>query len=150
MSSKKSGAPERAGETSIRERRRWLFFGLPLSFTTYSLNRKKLTVRTGLLTTNEDDILLYRVMDTSLRRTLGQKIFGLGSIHVASSDQSLPELVIKNIRHPRDFKDELDERVEAERLRMRVRSSEIYGGDPHDHDHFDDHFDDHDDADMPL
>lgn len=148
MHDKKSETPERADEAPIRERRRWLFFGLPLSFTTYALNRKKLTVRTGLLTTNEDDILLYRVMDTSLRRTLGQKIFGLGSIHVASSDQSSPELVIKNIRHPRDFKDELDERVEAERLRMRVRSGEIYGGDAHDHDH--DCLDDHDHMDMPL
>ncbi len=148
MHENKTEAPAGSHDAPIRERRRWTFFGLPLSFTTYALNRKKLTVRTGLLTTNEDDILLYRVMDTSLRRTLGQKIFGLGSIHVASSDQSLPELVIKNIRHPRDFKEELDERVEAERLRMRVRSGEIYGGDAHDHDHFDDHFDDHDD--LPL
>ncbi len=147
MHENKTEVPAGSQDAPIRERRRWVFFGLPLSFTTYALNRKKLTVRTGLLTTNEDDILLYRVMDTSLRRTLGQKIFGLGSIHVASSDQSLPELVIKNIRHPRDFKEELDERVEAERLRMRVRSGEIYG-DAHDHNHFDDHFDDHDD--MPL
>ncbi len=113
----------------IEERKRWTFFGLPFTFTTYSFNEKKLTVRSGLLTTHEDDILLYRVMDTSLCRTLWQKLFRLGSIRVASSDQSLPELVIKNIRHSRDFKDELDERVERERLRMRVRTGEYLDAD---------------------
>lgn len=114
-----------SNEPLIQERKRWLFFGLPFTFTTYLLSERKLTVRSGLLTTNEDDVLLYRVMDTSLRRTLMQKIFGLGSIHIASSDQSLPELVIKNIRNSRDFKDILDSRVEADRLRMRVRTGEF-------------------------
>lgn len=134
-----SSTPSAPTDTPVlQERKRRVFFGLPLSFTTYSLNHRKLTVRTGLLTTNEDDILLYRVMDTSLRRSLGQKLFGLGSIHVASSDQSLPELIIKNIRHPRDFKERLDERVESERLRMRVRAGEIYGSDPLDDADWDD------------
>lgn len=114
-----------SNEPLIQERKRWLFFGLPFTFTSYLLSDRKLTVRSGLLTTNEDDILLYRVMDTSLRRTLMQKLFGLGSIHIASSDQSLPELVIKNIRNSRDFKDVLDSRVEADRLRMRVRTGEF-------------------------
>lgn len=113
----------------IEERKRWVFFGLPFTFTTYVMNHKKLTVRSGLLTTHEDDILLYRIMDTSLCRTLWQKLFGLGSIRVASSDQSLPELVIRNIRNSRDFKEELDERVEKERLRMRVRSGELFDAD---------------------
>lgn len=122
-------AEEVVASVQIEERKRWIFFGLPFTFTTYVMNNKKLTVRSGLLTTHEDDILLYRVMDTSLCRTLWQKLFRLGSIRVASSDQSLPELVIKNIRNAREFKDELDERVEKERLRMRVRSGELFDGD---------------------
>lgn len=113
----------------IEERKRWGFFGLPLTFTIYRMNNKKLTVQAGLLTTHEDDILLYRIMDTSLCRTLWQKMFGLGSIRVASTDQSLPELVIKNIRNVREFKEILDERVEKERLRMRVRTGEMLEGD---------------------
>lgn len=125
MSTHTHDAP--ASADLVAERKRWTFGGFPFTFTTYMLNGKKLTVRSGLLTTHEDDILLYRIMDTSLCRTLVQKIFRLGSIHVASSDQSLPELVIRNIRHPRDFKELLDERVESERLRMRVRTGEVHG-----------------------
>lgn len=120
-----NGKPIASPAQPIQEKKRWLFFGLPFTFTTYLLNDRKLTVRSGLLTTNEDDILLYRIMDTSLRRTLAQKLFGLGSVRVASSDQSLPELVIKNIRNARDFKEQLDARVEADRLRMRVRTGEF-------------------------
>ncbi len=113
----------------VEERKRWGFFGLPFTFTIYRMNEKKLTVQTGLLTTNEDDILLHRIMDTSLSRTLWQKLFKLGSIRIASTDQSSPELVIKNIRNFRAFKDTLDERVESERLRMRVHIGEVYDGD---------------------
>lgn len=116
-------------ESIMEERKRWGFFALPFTFTVYRMNEKKLTVQTGLLTTNEDDILLHRIMDTSLSRTLWQKLFKLGSIRIASSDQSLPELVIKNIRNAREFKDVLDERVESERLRMRVHIGEILEGD---------------------
>jgi len=120
---------ETLADSIVEERKRWGFFGLPFTFTVYRMNDKKLTVQTGLLTTNEDDILLHRIMDTSLSRTLWQKMFKLGSIRIASSDQSLPELVIKNIRNVRAFKDTLDERVESERLRMRVHIGEMLEGD---------------------
>lgn len=124
-----SGSAEESDDLYVQERKRWLFFGLPFTFTVYQLTAKKLTVRTGLFTTVEDDILLYRIMDTSYRRSLLQKLFGLGSIRVASSDHSMPELVIKNIRGAREFKELLDNQIEKERLRIRFRTGEYTGGD---------------------
>ncbi|MBE6768018.1 MAG: PH domain-containing protein [Ruminococcaceae bacterium] len=130
MSEEKLERTETAEDSVVvEERKRWGFLGLPFTFTVYRMNQKKLTVQSGLLSTHEDDILLYRIMDTSLCRTLWQKLFKLGSVRVASTDQSLPELVIKNIRNARDFKELLDERVERERLRMKVRSGELLEGD---------------------
>lgn len=114
-------------EFEIRERKRWLFFGLPFTFTSYILSNKKLTVVSGLLTTVEDNVLLYRIMDTSLRRSLIQKIFGLGTILVASSDHSHPELVIKNIRGAKEFLEVLEDQVERERMRVRLRTGEYMG-----------------------
>lgn len=113
----------------IRERKRITFFALPFSFTTYTLNAAKLIIKQGLLTSVEDEILLYRIMDVTLRRTLGQKIFGLGTIIVASSDKTSPHLEIKNIKNYREFKNELDQRVAKERIRMRTRTSEMMGMD---------------------
>lgn len=110
---------------SITERKRWAFFGLPFTFTTYTLSPKKLTVQQGLVTTSEDDILLYRVMDVSQTRTLIQKMFRLGTLKVVSSDKSMPNLEIKNIRNFKAFKELLGESVEKERLRMRFRTGEM-------------------------
>lgn len=124
----KQGQEEQDQDTikiSITERKRWAFLGLPFTFTTYTLTPKKLTVQQGLITTSEDDILLYRVMDVSQTRTLIQKIFKLGTLKVISSDKTLPNLEIKNIRNYKAFKDLLEESVEKERLRMRFRTGEM-------------------------
>jgi len=104
------------------ERRRRRFFGLPFTFTTYHLSNKTLTVKIGLLDVKETGILLYRIMDTSLQRSFFQKMFRLGSIQIASSDQSMPGLVIRNIKNARHFKEVLDEWVIKERVRMRFRT----------------------------
>jgi uncharacterized membrane protein YdbT with pleckstrin-like domain len=114
---------------SIKERKRWLFFGLPFTFTTYTLGGKALTLKRGLFTTTEDDILLFRVMDISIKRTLCQKIFGLGTLIVMSTDQTNSNLEIRNIKRSKAFKEALAERVESERLRMRFKTGELMGND---------------------
>ena len=111
------------------ERKRLLFFGLPFTFTTYTLSNKKLELKTGLLTTVVNDILLYRVMDTTLSRSLFQKLFGLGSVQIISSVKTHPNLCVHNIRNAREFKEALDEQVEHERLRMRFRTGEYIDND---------------------
>ena len=116
-------------EFAWTERKRLLFFGLPLTFTTYTLSNKKLELKTGLLTTVVNDILLYRVMDTTLTRSLFQKLFRLGSVQIVSSDKTHPNLCVHNIRNARDFKETLDEQVEHERLRMRFRTGEYIDND---------------------
>lgn len=111
------------------ERKRLLFFGLPFTFTTYTLSNKKLELKTGLLTTVVNDILLYRVMDTTLSRSLFQKLFGLGSVQIISSDKTHSNLCVHNIRNAKEFKEALDEQVEHERLRMRFRTGEYIDND---------------------
>lgn len=113
----------------IKERKRWLLFGLPFTFTTYILDAKKLQLRKGFFTTTEDDILLFRVMDISVRRTLMQKIVGIGTMVIISSDKTNPNLEVKNIKRIHEFKEALDERVENERLRMRFKTGEFMGTD---------------------
>lgn len=111
------------------ERKRWLFFGLPFTFTTYTLTNKKLTINSGFIRTVEDDILLYRVSDLRLTRNLLQRIFNLGTIVVVSSDKSVPQLELHNIRNFRKFKDLLEKCIEHDKLRVRFRSAELLGGD---------------------
>ena len=113
----------------IKERKRWSFFGIPWTFTTYTLTDKKLILKQGFLTSTEDEILLYRIIDLTKKRTFSQKLFGLGSLHIYSSDKSTPELTLENIRHLNEFYTFLSENVEKERLRVKFRAGEVIDGD---------------------
>lgn len=107
-------------------------FGLPLSFTRYALSQDRLFLETGLLNTRCEEILLYRVRDISLKISLGQRIFGVGTVTVQSSDQSLPVLEIKNIKSPREIKELIHQTVEEMKLSRRMRVGEILGDSPED------------------
>ena len=64
--------------------------GLPITFTKYSLSEDRLFVEAGLLNIRQEDLLLYRIQDISLKLSLGQRIFGVGSVLLQSSDRSSP------------------------------------------------------------
>lgn len=101
------------------------YFGLPLSFTKYAISEDRLFQSTGLLNLKYEEILLYRVRDISLSRSFGQRIFGVGSITVTSSDKSRPILVIQNVKDAPAVKELIHEQVEDMKVRRRVRFGEI-------------------------
>ncbi len=106
-----------------KDRKRYL--GLPLSFTRYAISDDRLFLSQGLLNIKDEEILLYRVRDLSLSRTLGQRMFGVGTIVVTSSDKSQPILQIKNIKDPTTVKELIHTQVEEMKVRRRVRFNEI-------------------------
>ena len=96
-------------------KRNWL--GLPWTFTVYGLTEDRLFIKTGVLNIHEDEVRLYRILDLSLRKTLWQRIMGLGTIHVDSSDKTMKAFDISNIRNCEDVKEQLSRLVEQlERL----------------------------------
>ena len=121
--------------------RKRTFLGLPLSFTVYSLDGERLFIKTGVLSVNEDEVRLYRIKDISLRRSFGQRLLGLGTIHCCSSDATLKEFDIRNIKKPREVRELLSQMIEAERQKKRVRSLESLDNRDDEDDDFDD---DHD------
>ena len=105
--------------------------GLPLSFTRYSLSDDRLFLSTGFLNVRDEEVLLYRVRDITTSRTLWQRLCGVGTITVASSDKTTPELVLKNVKHPAMVKELIHRSVEEMKIRRRVRVDElINSGDP--------------------
>ncbi len=130
-----------------KDRKRRL--GLPLSFTRYSLSGDWLFCETGFLNLRADEVLLYRVQDLELTMTLGQRIFGVGTVCVHSSDKSMPHLDLKNVKHPRQVKELIHQSVEEAKNRRRMRATELLGKDgPNLHDEDDlDFIPDEDDGD---
>ena len=101
------------------------YFGLPISFTRYSLSEDRLFISEGFLTIRDDEILLYRVRDIDTRRTLWQRLFGVGTVTVLSSDKTMPTLVLQNVKDPVFVKELIHKQVEEMKIRRRVRFGEI-------------------------
>lgn len=119
-----------------KDRRRRM--GMPLSFTRYALSEDRLFLSVGLLSVKDDDLLLYRVRDISCKRSLWQRIFGMGSITITSSDKTHSTLVLKNVKEPLAVKELLHNQVEEVKMRRRVRVGEIMGNDLDEDEDFDD------------
>ena len=103
------------------------YFGMPISFTRYALSEDRLFVSEGFLNIKDDEVLLYRVRDIDTSRSLWQRIFGVGTITVLSSDKSMPTLMLKNVKDPIFVKELLHQQVEEMKIRRRVRVGEIMG-----------------------
>ena len=116
------------------DRKRTLF-GLPLSFTKYMLSEERLFIEQGFLNKKEDEVRLYRIMDVSLTRSFGQRIFGVGTIHCCSADKTMGDFDILSVKKPKDVKEKLSQLIEAQRDAKRVTNREYMSED-------DDHFDD--------
>ena len=106
-----------------KDRKRYL--GLPLSFTRYALSEDRLFLSVGFLNIKDDEILLYRVRDIDTQRTLWQRIFGVGTVTVVSSDKTMPTLLLKNVKDPVFVKELIHKQVEEMKIQRRVRFGEI-------------------------
>ena len=100
-------------------------FGLPVTFTKYSMSDDRIFCEKGLLNMKFEEILLYRVRNISMKITLGQRIFGVGSILLQSSDKTAPVLEIKNVKHPRQVKEMIHQQVEQVKEQRRMRFGEV-------------------------
>lgn len=124
------------GDLLFKERKR-IWCGLPWTFTVYSFDDERFFIKKGMFNIKEDEIRLYRILDLSLKRNFIQRIFGLGTITVDSSDKSMKCFDIKNIKHSRDFKELLSQKIEEERMRKRISGREFISD--HDHEGFDEY-----------
>lgn len=101
------------------------FMGMPLSFTRYAIGEDRLFLSVGFFNLKDEELLLYRIRDISTTRSLWQRIFGMGTIKILSSDKSTPALSLKNIKNPMEVKELLHQQVEQAKLQRRMRLGEI-------------------------
>lgn len=125
-----------ATEYIWRDRKRTIF-GLPWSFTVYKLTEEKLLVESGFLSKTEEEVRLYRMMDLTLKRPFGQRLWGLGTIHCCTADKSTPEFDIKKIKDSERVKNLLSDLIEKQREEKRISGREFMNDE--DFDHMEDH-----------
>jgi len=101
------------------EKKRVKFFGLPLSFTKYTITDEKVTITSGFLSITEDDAYMYKIQDVRLTRSLAERLFKIGTITCYTGDTTHPELDMVHIKHSSEIKDFIMQASEESRRKRR-------------------------------
>lgn len=102
------------------ERKRWLLFGLPFTFTKYTVKEDVLTIKEGFFKTIENDCYMYKIQDVQHSATLIEKMAALGTVTCFTGDTTHPTLELKHIKHSREVKDYILDMSEEARIRRRT------------------------------
>ena len=102
------------------EKKRWLFLGLPFTFTKYLIKEDMITVDTGVFTKVENDCYMYKVQDVELVATFFERIAGLGTVICYTGDTTHPKLMLEHIKNAKTIKNYILEASENARMKRRT------------------------------
>lgn len=102
------------------EKKRWLFLGLPFTFTKYVIKEDMITVDTGVFTKVENDCYMYKVQDVEHTASIWERMAGLGTIVCYTGDTTHPQLLIEHIRNSKQIKEFILKESEEARLKRRT------------------------------
>ena len=102
------------------EKKRWLFLGLPFTFTKYVIKEDMITVDTGVFTKVENDCYMYKVQDVELVATFFERIAGLGTVICYTGDTTHPKLMLEHIKNAKTIKNYTLEASENARMKRRT------------------------------
>ncbi len=130
----KSQTENKEAEIRYVERKRLLLFGLPWTFTKYTVTDDMLTVDEGFLTVEENDCYMYKIQDVKLTASVLERMFKLGTIVCYTGDVTNKELKLVHIRHAKEIKSYLLEASEQARIKRRTLHTQDIGAETEDED----------------
>ena len=107
----------------FRERKRWVFCGLPCTFTVYTVKEDNITINTGFLNKEENDCYMYKVQDVTLKTSLLERMFGLGTIVCYTGDTTNQQLILEHIKNSKQVKQFILEQSEKGRRKRRTMNT---------------------------
>ncbi len=102
------------------ERKRWVFLGLPFTFTKYIVKEEAITIDKGLFNKVENDCYMYKIQDVTLKQSFFERIVKIGTIVCYTGDTTHPELRLEHIKNSKTIKDYILKASEEARLKRRT------------------------------
>lgn len=113
-------AKETDEDIKYRERKRWVFLGLPFTFTVYIIKDDVFTIDQGFFKKIENDCYMYKIQDVEHTQTFFERLVGLGTITCFTGDTTHPKLIIEHVKRSKEIKNYILEASEAARMRRRT------------------------------
>lgn len=117
------GMKMKGADMEFKERKRWLFFGLPFTFTTYTVTEEMITIDSGVFKRIEDDCYMYKVVDVKMEASLMERMFRMATIICYTGDTTHPTLKLEHIKNAKAIKAFLLEASETARMKRRTLST---------------------------
>lgn len=111
---------ENSDEIIYKERKRIVFFGLPLTFTVYTITPDMLTIDQGFFNKTEDDCYMYKIQDVKMSSTLFERMFKLATLTCYTGDVTNRELKLVHIKNAKEIKSYLLKQSEIARMKRRT------------------------------
>ena len=111
---------EMMSEDQYMERKRWVFLGLPFTFTTYHVAENVITIDSGFFRHVETECYMYKVQDVELVATFFERIAGLGTVICYTGDTTHPKLMLEHIKNAKTIKNYILEASENARMKRRT------------------------------
>ena len=93
--------------------------------TRYRLTTQRLFMQTGLIAKKLEEVELFRVKDVTVSQGFIQRLLGVGSVVVLSTDDTTPRLELAGIPNPVEVKEQIRGAFRAARQREGMRMGEF-------------------------
>ena len=103
----------------------WLRVWYKTAATRYRLTTQRLFVQTGLVAKKLEEVELFRVKDVTLRQGVLDRLMGVGTVTVLSTDDTTPRLELAGILQPLEAKEAIRNAYRTARQREGLRTAEF-------------------------
>ncbi len=102
-----------------------IYHHLRIKKTTYTITNQRLRIGTGIIARDIEEVELYRVLDSAVEQSALDRMLGIGTVTINSSDERQPVVKLERIPAPRDVREHLRQLSEARRRWRKVQEIEV-------------------------
>ncbi len=102
-----------------------LYHYLKTHTTKYSLTTQRLRLETGIVARKIEEVELYRVHDSAVQQSFIERLLGVGTIWLETTDQRNPEVILSAVPDPAGLREQIRKHGEARRRWRRVAEIDL-------------------------